>query len=327
MQAIGSFFISYQRAFKRLFFTIIIVGFFLITALSLVGGSSEPLKQGMEQYFSEVANLRARIGTLEKVTFYPNIALHVKDVVFHPLQGPLEDNPENAPITLKELQISMPFWRYLLGMRYIETLSVTDLVTKHSNLLPAPLSIDFVKIQDKQETDKKPAQAQVSMKGQYNGKPLHVSLGLDKKDIRNNRKLYRKSKDSVLLADIGDIKFSTNINQPHGSKTVLNNTVLSAGDQKVSGRIKISGASKVKLSSDLSFGSSSVKIRGTYKDSLWKGRSDFLSGNIEDFSAFYGFVQTLQDTLFPAEHEVEDTISLASFDMEWHANIILESKE
>lgn len=323
----GTFLSKYRRAFKRVLITLLLLGFFLISALTLVGGSSPPLKQGIEQYFSEVTNLRARIGALEKVTFYPNISLHVKDVAFHPLKGPLEKN-EKTPITLKELHISMPFWRYVLGMRYIETLAVSELIVRDKTLIPAPFSIESIAIKEKETSQNGKHQSHAIVKGVYNDRPLSVSLDLEKKDIKRGRAFYRKPKDSIFQAELGDLKFSANINQPHGSKTVFENISFQSGEDTLSGFLKISGSSKIKITSDLMFGSSNLQARGFHKKNMWKGNLNFLPIAIQDIGAFYRMMQSVRTHLF-LEQESEGAnaeISLPSFDMQWNTKLRLENE-
>ncbi len=109
----------------------------MLGMLAMAGGTSAPLRQGIEQYLTQAAQMHAKVGTLEGVTFFPDVSIHAEDITFVKTVG-----DENPAMVVERMDISLPFWSYIFGSRKMEEFIIEGVHAGEGVLTPHALTID-----------------------------------------------------------------------------------------------------------------------------------------------------------------------------------------
>lgn len=98
-----------KKSWLRFWFkvSIYIVIFFavILTTLSMLGGTGDTLKSGVEQFFTRASGYPARVETLNGLHFFPDFQLDLEGLV-------IEDSPDTKIqiARLDSLKVAMGFW-------------------------------------------------------------------------------------------------------------------------------------------------------------------------------------------------------------------------
>ena len=111
--------------FIRIPIILIILAAMMIGSLKLVERYPEPLRDGIEEFLSKNSDTNATIGVLERVKFFPNIEIYLRDVTMHNTQ-----NAAVVNIALESAKISAPFWSMFFGGSQLNNISITNLKLK-----------------------------------------------------------------------------------------------------------------------------------------------------------------------------------------------------
>ncbi|MCD8494168.1 MAG: hypothetical protein LRY39_01975 [Alphaproteobacteria bacterium] len=116
----------YRRSWFRFFawVALYIVIFFavILTTLSALGGKSETLKAGVEQFFTRASGHPAYVETLEGLHFFPDFRMDIAGLDI------LDKEEEGSPIIhLESLKMAMGFWDMIGRTGRIEALDLEGL--------------------------------------------------------------------------------------------------------------------------------------------------------------------------------------------------------
>lgn len=158
-----------------------------LAAMNMMGGSGDGLRSGAQDYLSRITGLDAEIGTLEKITFFPEFSTSMKDVSFR--RG--KDGAEAARIAA--MDFSMGFWDVFFRRGRIRVLEVTGAHIDAGVVSARPVDIGRAGI-DLGVKDKDAAQ--ISASGSYGGESFHISMDLESRDIGGGRRDFRRPPQS-----------------------------------------------------------------------------------------------------------------------------------
>jgi hypothetical protein len=187
---------SFSWLLKLLFILCALFAIF-ITILISISGNSQALKQGLENYLSTTSGMKASIGELHKMTFFPHVVLDVSDISF----APFDQTAFPVPVaSIESLYISSSFWNIFFHTGKMTAFEMNELIATKDTILPRGLRI---------------RKMELNPTG-YNGAPAFVADGK-----------YGQDKFSVVINMNGTKKLARGISYSLGKE---NNTEISIGD-------------------------------------------------------------------------------------------------
>lgn len=112
---------SAGKILKRLAVILAVLACVVIIVLKIIERSPGQLQVGFESYLTQAVGYPADIGTLHRVTFFPDFSLDMEDVRFWPI-----DNPDGRVISAARVAVRTPFWSLMIGRPRFEELRVDN---------------------------------------------------------------------------------------------------------------------------------------------------------------------------------------------------------
>ncbi len=177
----------------------------LIGVLKAVESSKEPLRQGLQDYLSQVTGHRAEITDLKEVHLFPNVHFHATGLVVRDTA-----DPKKIIMTAKDGIVETPFWRMFMGVTGYHEFSVSDLTASADYFLPARLEIDKLAIGNNQNAVSAKDAGLLRLQGRYNTHPLDVSLSMKRRG-EGDKFLYSISNSAAFTFTLGILKAQARI--------------------------------------------------------------------------------------------------------------------
>lgn len=121
--------------FTAIFFAVI------LTTLSLLGGKSDTLKSGVEQFFTRASGYPAHVETLNGLHFFPDFRLDINGLGISD-----KDGSAGLVVQLHSLKIAMGFWDMILHTGDIESLDLEGLRFAPGYLHPGEIALNRLAI-------------------------------------------------------------------------------------------------------------------------------------------------------------------------------------
>lgn len=176
--------------------------FFMILSLKAMERFPVPLKEGFEGYFSEISGRTASITSLDKLMFFPELYIHMKDINF--------SNSDNAALVdmhIESAKIHIPFLSIFIGGRNIYDLEINNLHANEGIITPYQIDIEKLDIVDITNNSN---EGRFNITGNYAGKDLVMNVDLIRKKTLLGNIVYKIPKNTSINLKIGDVSFNTN---------------------------------------------------------------------------------------------------------------------
>jgi hypothetical protein len=182
---------------KRLFLTVLVLGFLMYGFLSLAQQWAEPIRKGLEDNITQMTGNPAQITDMIEARFVPNMVAHGRGLLVRDGK-----NPDRTLVAAEEFYISMPFWRVLFGRQGYVGIDVKNLDIASGFYLPRKVSIAHAGIAGSQDPAVRP---HFFIDGMYNDAPLLITAEMQKIDGRGGP-LYRFADVIPLTFKIGGLE-------------------------------------------------------------------------------------------------------------------------
>lgn len=155
------------KTFLKITFIAAIFLFVILTVLANVGGNSDALKQGVEQFASEQLHRPVQIGTFNEMQFFPDIRIDVADVT-------VSDSAENKDpvIELGSFVVSIGFFDVAFSTGRIKEMDIQGLKIMQGIYTESAIALDYLRIDD----------GALRFKGGYGNAPFEGALKLEAAD-------------------------------------------------------------------------------------------------------------------------------------------------
>ncbi len=196
----------------------------LITVLFNMGGNSDTLKGAIEQYIGQATGYAAQIQSFNKMTFFPNIALDMENIILKKpnktaleawSKAEAEKPPEeqgiipppinftNFDASIEAFKIKIGFWDVGLGnTRKIKDIQIRNAVFKANVLARKALTIETLGIDE--TADGIPF---MNIEGTLGKEKFTATIDLEAQGKKKNRK-YFLGEESAFEAKIGTLSLS-----------------------------------------------------------------------------------------------------------------------
>lgn len=189
-------------------------------SLKLIERAKDPLRQGIEQYLSQISGQHVGIDELSYASFLPDIDFRMKNVIF---RAPEDDQGISARI--EKLAFAMPFWSMMTGRTTLRALYLSEVHAKEGLWTPYALSITTLEIIDDES-----APPALQADGRYDGGKMSLSLALSAKGKRGENRTFYLSPGAAVSLTLGRAHL-TGAYTANSGAAVLENAYLS-GDGK-----------------------------------------------------------------------------------------------
>lgn len=289
----------------RLFFRIVIV-LAIMTAISLtilshLGGKSEALRLGVQDYLTESSGYIAEIGTLHDMAFFPTTRLSFDRLSFSravlkpqdAADGEDEGKDEIYPQikTANDIYdagqevgrigsgtIAMSFWDMFFSRRRFLELDVQNVHLDSGIWLPHAVDLDYLKVVQEGED------FFIRGSGTYGAEPLTVSYAIQAYKTRQGRIVFQLQDDSALSVSLGPLKIEGFLEGVGSRAVTMRLTKLEADKQEFSGHVtmerQLSGLSVV---SEIKTGSSVAVADLVVADDTVNGALTFEKLDVTDY--------------------------------------------
>lgn len=171
-----------------------VILFILATALSRLGGNSPVLRESIEEFLTDTTPYTARIGTLNSMRFFPNIAIDITDVQ---LRGG-DDGMGETMIRIGAARLVMPFFDALFRPGHFKDIHIENLMAKPGSILNKSIEVSAMNVREQD------ARATFIVEGAIDNSPLHAKFGLQTKGKpgRHTYVIGRQRDFEISLADL-----------------------------------------------------------------------------------------------------------------------------
>ncbi|MAZ76679.1 MAG: hypothetical protein CMH31_05190 [Micavibrio sp.] len=183
-----------------------VIGFaiiFMILSLKAVERFPQPLKEGIQGYLEIVLGQRTSITKLEKITFFPDIYIQMKDLVFSD-----STNVALTNMTIGEVKAHIPFLNTFTAKRNIYDFEIHKLDALAGVITPHKIIIDVLDIVPLSEDDEK---GKLFAIGKYAEQPLSMNVRVDHKKTLFGKTAYRVPKHTKFSLTVGDVTLNTDL--------------------------------------------------------------------------------------------------------------------
>lgn len=203
--------------------TFFICAFFavLCTVLYNMGGTSDTLREGFEQFASRIFGGRpAKVDKLVRMTFFPTISADVEGLNVYPYP-----NAVDSDIHADKLKLAMGFWSYPFAKSNFKAIYIENFDSKAGALGAKAIKIDKVYIDHDRATNK----ALLRGKGKYDVHDWNMSLSLGVGGNISNYN-YTLFDNMTFEGGIADIGFSGLLKNHTNDFSGLRDLKITQGD-------------------------------------------------------------------------------------------------
>ena len=172
--------------------------FLTLFLLSRQGGSSDSLKQFLQNYISDSTGYQAEIGTLNALSFYPVLGVDLDDLVLR------RRSDQEIMARFDHLNISVGFLSAALGQSAIRTFSIENGMFAAGMVTPKEIKMNDFRI--RRDDPDVPA---LVLRGEYGGQAMTASADLLRKTNMMGASSFILADDKKLILEAGPIKLDS----------------------------------------------------------------------------------------------------------------------
>ena len=211
--------------------------------MNVLGGSSDSLRAGVQDYLRGATGLQADIGRFEGVTFFPEAGIAVGDVTFR------LDAGATSVATVGSLNLVMGFWDIFFRLGRIRVLEVKDAHFDADVITARALEIKRIGI-DIYENDR--GAARLAVEGVYGGAPFSMTVAMSADDIGGGRQAFRLSGSSAITVDFLFLKMAGTMSRARGGGLLFDFSSIGTSEDVVKGQAVLKrGRDGINLTLDL----------------------------------------------------------------------------
>lgn len=317
-----------SRVWRLIKIAIYIILFFVLifTVMTKMGGNSDILKGAVEDFLTDSSGYPAKIGTLNRMTFFPNISIDIEDIK-------MKTREEGDPsILVQKARVSLGFFDVMLGNGKVRLLDVRGVTLAPGVVAPQPVYVEYFSILREKQQEQTPSSLPVvflGSQGRIGATPFHFRLNVQESGSSYNPK-YTLEKEGTLEADLGDIVLKGTAGRQEFGGLVIDDFTLSRAQNplasgqlylsrnkafNIKGTVKLAGHETI-LEPDIQIGKEgSARISGFLKSPAFYAE-DFVKG-----SPLRLLIKDLKSIFEGAGNKAQEDLDLTGLDMDVTLNL------
>jgi len=222
---------NWLAALPKIVFFVIAFVLVILTVLANMGGHSDSLKTSVEEFIAQNTGYKARIQTLNNLSFFPTIACDFEGLDMY--RGPATGVPL---IHADRIRAALSFWDVLFSDGKIKALDVLSLKIMPGVFLDKMITLDSIDI-----ADIGPGKAQLEAKGFIGAKAFYFSLGMGARGEGRARKYFFAPRERPADIKLGDVSMAATLRNGDDQNLKIENLKASLRGQEVfSGDLELS---------------------------------------------------------------------------------------
>ncbi len=298
-----------KRWFRFAFRTSLVLAIIFAVSLfvlSLLGGSHEALKLGMQDYLRETSGMEPDIGAFEHMGFYPDLRLEAGDIS-------LRSGSEKASsVTIGHALFATGFWDQFFSRGRIAGLDLSDIWIGSDVLGTQAIAIKRMALDEKGYEDK-PA---FVVEGTYGEGPLHFHAMMDMKTKKSGKSYFKLPESTHFVAQLASFQMEGEISRAKGGGLQINLSRVGSSENPENPENNVTGQVILKKNGASLFVESDLQWEKSHFHAALKNKNRNLDGDIEwsvfDFSDWGAVMSLVSEfkTLLPDSDEEPVLISL-----------------
>ncbi len=288
-----------ERVIRRCLKIGMVLGALFVISLGILaalGGKSDSLKNGIEDYLGQAMGMQAQIKDFNHMGFFPKLELDAGGIAFRKKEG------DAADITVDQAKFSAGFFDLMLSRQRFSAINVENLRAAAGVFGDKALHVTRLGV--KEEEGKEPL---LFMTGTYGAEPITLELSLGR-----DGSSYRLPKSSNFKLNFGEFKIIGQTESVSWGGVKLTIEELGTKDFVVNGDVTF----KKKMSSshvdiDLNFGDSEIEADLEIAKNRLSGAVTFPVLALKDISALQRIHTMLDQALM---HQGEGVIDFYDWD-------------
>lgn len=305
-----------KKSFKSRFSLFLKIIFFLsaflliiFTVMANMGGSSDVLRESIEQFIGESTGYKTKITKLNKMTFFPDISFDFEGTT---VGGGEAVSPQASA---DRVIIRLSFWDVMGNTGKIKKFEIKNFQAAPGTVFVQPLTFENVQIFDK---DGEQGKAMLNGQGKIGDQKIEIAAQMQILGKGSSKK-YSFGDPRIFNLSIGDIQIATELHNNEDEGVRFDKLSAKKNDKEIfsgyidfssqeKGIIDISGilrvGEKTDLSPDLRLDvKQGRKLTGSIKSA---------SFHVEDFNAASGYTEFMKviDLLYDTHQTTSPEITL-----------------
>jgi len=271
---------------KIIFFTTTVF-LVIFVVMANLGGSSDSLKQSIEEFVADSTPFDARVERLNRMTFFPDISFD-----FEGMELSRKGNPDPVMVVSK-VQVAFGFWDVMMSTGKVKAMNIRGFRALPGVLLDNAVAVDFIEITE--TTDDGPLLRGEALIGD---RPVKITAGMNAKGLGKGKK-YSFGKERVFEMTLGDIIIGGKMRTGESAGIVFENLDIHTADIKIAtGRIDVvRNGERLDFGGQLDFETRhsdivpnvSLYVKGNNPSGDIMGIIESTQFHVEDFSAGSGY--------------------------------------
>lgn len=232
--------------------------FLSLWVLSALGGSSETLKKGAQDFLTSLTGMEATIGDFREATFFPYASVDVGGIEWR------KEGEDSSAMSFGSMKLAMGFWDIMFSKRRI---FIFDLEKIHIGEGIYFLHAADIEKMAMEETDRESHEGRFYMSGKYNGNDFKAEFSMNT-GVQGSRTYFMRPKEgSDFTLSFPSFHAAGKITFTRGWRFEFSE--LRAGGQELSGFLLISkDKNSFSLTGDLKTlaGSDALSAAGSFSD-------------------------------------------------------------
>ncbi len=218
----------------KILFCVFAVLLVIFTVMANIGGSSDALKKSIEGYISESTGMDARVGQLNNMSFFPDVAFDFEDTEIY------TRGSADVVMIVGRVQVMFGFWDVMAGTGKIKVMNIEDFIAVPGAVMKNDLQIDGISIVEDQDG------ARMQSTGKIGGKSFTARSDMEVTGLGRGKK-FSFGPERIINASLGDADISTTMSGRKGENIFLKDIEIISAEKKVlGGELSIArGGSKI----------------------------------------------------------------------------------
>ena len=236
----GPYWRRWISVFLKIVFCVIAVFLVIITVMANIGGSSDTLKKSIEEFVAENTVFDAKVGRLNNMSFFPDIAFDFDDTVFY-------RHGELAPVMhVEKVRVAFSFWDVMASTGKIKVFDIQEFQVLPGILTEKSLEVDRISIEGDDQSPR------MEVHGKLGEQDFSISSGMRVSGSGRGKK-YSFDRERDIEAKLGAIMLNCKMAGDSQGKVSFDNIEIKDRDVKlVTGNIVLTrGEERVIAHGDL----------------------------------------------------------------------------
>ncbi|MGQ0526524.1 MAG: hypothetical protein ACT4OY_00605 [Alphaproteobacteria bacterium] len=212
-----------------------------LVVLSKIGGSGEPLRVSVEQFFHDNTQFEAQLTKLNSMEFFPATIVDVEGLSLY-----ISGESDGPAVTVEKARIEAGFWDIALSTGNLRFMAFENIGFKAGRVVPNPVQLSFLKLMDVDATH-----GRLAAEWRIGAHELSAAadVGISGEGFKKKYKIGEERRIEIALSDL---KFTGTLSFKKSHHAKLENIMVMQKEKNIlKGRLDLDFGEGTIISGDL----------------------------------------------------------------------------